>query len=589
LDGGPEWRFPDSRDAFSPDGVAPGSDRCAGAAAVVLTSGKASVKGTTAGAKNEYGAGVRCGETTPLAGPQRYYRIELDAALSYRFELRPAFTAALILFSACGQSTINVDCSSGGASGASSGLVGAGSAAALHFVPPASGTYYISVDSRSPEEAGTFELRVESFASPAQAQCAGALPVVLAGGKVTVQGATLGAKNEFEKQIHCGLGVDFDGPQVYYAVDLLAGQWYRLSLSPDFPAALYVAHSAGACRPENIEADCQGLTGTVLPAVPKGGTGATAFSPPLAGTYLLAVDSSDPSAAGSFVLDIETLSPPGNMTCAAATPLALTGGQGSATGDTETFLNDRGAQVTCGTLAPLVGPQAYYLLDLARAAYQIVLQPDFPAVLTVGTSCLTLPADCGSGGLGGAALPVGAGKTGSLLFDATSAGSYVVAVDGTSPTAAGTFALTVREHSPPTNGVCSSPKLITLGGSPTVEVGDTGPLQNDLGGITCGSGLGPFAGPQAYYRVSLKGGLTYAIELEPEPSFDPALYAFPATTACASAAVNSACQGLASDAIGVGLKETLSLAPAVDVDYVVVVDSWSPSEVGSFVLRVSWK
>jgi len=89
--------------------------------------------------------------------------------------------------------------------------------------------------------------------------------------------------------------------------------------------------------------------------------------------------------------------------------------------------------------------------------------------------------------------------------------------------------------------------------------------------------------------VSLKSGRTYTVTLSPETSFDPALYAFEASTSCATAAVNTACKGQSSDKIGGGLQETLTLALSKDTEMVLVVDSWSPSEVGKFSLNISWK
>ena len=128
---------------------------------------------------------------------------------------------------------------------------------------------------------------------------------------------------------------------------------------------------------------------------------------------------------------------------------------------------------------------------------------------------------------------------------------------------------------------------LQVGSGPLVIAGDTGPLANDLVGIDCGAGAGEWPGPQAYHRLSLLAGNTYTVELEPEATFDAALYAFEASTPCDSKAVNSACVGLASDNLGGGVVETLTLAPSADGEYVVVVDSWSPSDVGTFTLRVS--
>jgi hypothetical protein len=586
-----EWRFPDSGrlDFGATDIVPPGSDRCAGAAALTFVGNKISVKGTTAGAGNEYGTGVRCGETTPLVGPQRYYKLSLAEGNAYRILFKPDFAAVLYLASDCSANVINVDCGSGGATGEHSGPVQPGAEAVLYFSPRATGGYILGVDSAAANASGGFSLEIEEHTVAPNSTCASALAIPFIGGSATVQGSTLGSKNEFSQLIRCHLGVDFDGPQVYYAVDLTAGSWYRLTLAADFAASLYAFDKAANCKAENIETDCSGRTGTVLPLVPKGGSRATAFSPLTTGTFVVAVDSSQPAAAGQFTLSIESFSPPEGMTCATATPLSLDEGKATANGDTSRLLNDLGAHVSCSAAtAPLIAPQAYFVAALKKTTYQVALKPSFPAVLAVGSSCLTLPVDCTSGGLTGTTLNVLAGTTGSLLFTPAAAGTYVIAVDGTSVNAAGPFSLVVQQYSPPTNGSCTQPKALALVQSPVQEVASTGPLANDLAGVSCGLSAGPWPGPQAYFRASLKAGKTYKVELTPEPTFDPSLYALSAATACTATAVNAACAGLASDKLGAGVSESLTLSPSVDQDYVIVVDSWSPSEVGTFTLTISW-
>jgi hypothetical protein len=187
----------------------------------------------------------------------------------------------------------------------------------------------------------------------------------------------------------------------------------------------------------------------------------------------------------------------------------------------------------------------------------------------------------------GDALVVPAGTLGALLYKPAAAGTYVLGVDGTSPTAAGNFNLQVAEYVKPENGSCGQPKTVALTQNPTEELGDTGPLANDLKGVDCGDPKGPWPGPQAYHRISLKAGIQYTLTLKPEASFDPALYAFPAATACTAADVNKACTGLASDTLGAGTQESLTLKPAADTDYIVAVDSWSASEVGTFSLEIA--
>ena len=586
-DGGRDGRPREAGD-FQADLVGLGSDRCLGAPGTSLGVGKLELQGTTAGASNEYGNGVRCGESGGLAGPQRYYRLELEQGLTYRFELRPSFEAALLLAASCGLNAMNADCGSQGSSGDFVGSVPAGGSGTITFTAPVTGSYRLAVDSASSAAQGPFTLLLEGFAAPANGQCSQAQPLTLTGAKLSVEGNTLGSRNEFPGQLHCGLGVTLDGPQVYYTVSLNAGSWYRFGLAPTFPATLLVASTAAECQAPNLEVDCGGLTGTVLPLVAAGSSAGAVFSPPVSGGYLLAVTSLEAKAAGSFTLEVESFTPPGNMTCAAASPLAFSGGSTTATGTTQGYLNDRGALVRCGPSAPLLGPQAYYSVALKQVTYELLLKPSFTAVLAIGESCQTLPADCGSGGLSGAALVVPAGKTGSTLFTPAAAGTLVVAVDSFGES--GAFSLEVKEHLPPQNGLCGQPKILTLNAGTALESGDTSALKNDLSSVSCGlSAVGPWSGPQAYHRVALQGGKSYQAVLQPEASFDPALYAFPSSTVCTTAAVNAACGGHASDQLGFGVSESLLLAPAADTEMILVVDSWSSSEVGAFTLSISEK
>ncbi len=584
----PPFSFPEAGDQRGPDMSVPTSDRCAGALTLTLTAGKATVSGTTAKASNEYGNAIRCGEQSALAGPQRYYKVPMTKGRTYRVELTPQFAAMFYLFTDCSKNIINTDCTSGGATGFYSGAAAAGATTSATFTAPATGSFRLAVDSAGATASGAFSLTVTELTAPTHGTCLAPKALTLVAGKVSFKGTTLGSKNENSKLVGCGLGVDFDGPQVYYSATLQAGTWYRFTLAPEFPASLYVFNKAGTCKAANIDADCGGISGTVLPLVSKGTTGATAFRPLSTGTYIVAVDALDPKSWGDFGLTIESFTPPGNMTCSKATALTLAGGKASVKGTTATLLNDLGAHVTCGG-PPLVAPQAYYTVTLDQKAYQLALEAPFAAVVAVGSSCLTMAADCGSSGLSGTFLKVVPKVTGTTLFTPLKAGTYTIAVDGTTQGAKGAFELWIQEYVKPTNGACAQPKALALIGSPVVELGSTGPLKNDLAGVACGTTLGPWTGPQAYYKVSLKSGRTYTVTLSPETSFDPALYAFEASTSCATAAVNTACKGQSSDKIGGGLQETLTLALSKDTEMVLVVDSWSPSEVGKFSLNISWK
>ena len=327
-----------------------------------------------------------------------------------------------------------------------------------------------------------------------------------------------------------------------------------------------------------------------MPNVPAGSSRSSLFSVPAAGRYIIAVDAVSPHAAGAFRLDVEKVSVTDNRLCGQAQMLTLVDGAAAVQGDTAASENDLGAHVFCGG-PRLVGPQRYYAVKLEKRPYQVTLAATFDATLALGTSCTMLPIDCASSGLSGIVLAVGSQQKGVIAFTPGAPGTYILAVDSADGGVAGTFRLWVRALTPPTNGTCATPAPITLKQGHAEMVGDTGPLKNDLLGIRCGAPQGPFVGPQAYYYLTVPAGKRADVTLTPETRFDAAIYAFTAQTVCSAATVEAACVGHVSDRKGAGLSENLTLQNVglTDQDYLLVVDSWSPSEVGTYLLEVDVK
>jgi|GEM_PF-3881172 hypothetical protein len=575
----PDYQFYDAKP--------PTIDRCGGGAIIDVLSGTKTFTGDTSEATNEYGHWLDCGGTTPLVGPQLYYRVDLVAERTYRFTLSPEFEAFFFLTSSCGSTAMNIECSSGGSSGIMTGPITAGETGSITFKVKNSGTYHLAVDSAAATNAGAFSFTVEEFNVPENGVCTRSDELKFIGDKATVSGFTLGAKNEYAEKIGCGLGVSFDGPQVYYQVELSSSQWYEISLDADYAASVYLFTEEAACQVNNMEKDCSTFIGTVLPFAEPGKKISAAYSPTADGKFIVAVDSVDPVGAGAFSLEIAEYSPSGNMICENAEALPVVDGVASIVADTTGMLNDLGAHLYCGPTPRFIGPQAYYTVALEKKTYRVSLQSNFDASLLVGQSCLTMPVDCGSGGLAGGNVAVPISTTGAITFTPQNAGTYYLAVDGANLDAMGSFQLRVEEATPPTNGSCAEAQVIDLQAGPVNLVGDTGPLKNDLVGIDCDHLNGPWPGPQAYYRVAVPAGKTLNVDLLSQSSFDGALYVFDASAGCEAAAVNAACAGLASDAKGDGVAEHLSLQSVSDAEYILVVDSWSASEVGVFTLQLS--
>lgn len=285
---------------------------CAKASKMTLASGKASASGDTSGAVNEYGGSITCGGFQGLVGPQTYYKVALKAKQAYKLSLTAAFAAHLYLFpvNACGSvSSINKACGSSGSSGRVVGPLGPGTSGWLLFTPTTSGDYVVVVDSTSGTLAGKYTLQVQSFSVASNRTCAKPKKLTLSGGKATVQGDTVGIKNQYN--VSCGTTHTLSGSQAYYKLALKAGQRYRVALTPAFYGFAYLFRSSDcAGKTKSISAACgsAGKNGDVVGPVAPGKTGELYFTPAKAGDYLVAVDSTGGQAAGIFTLDVSEFS-----------------------------------------------------------------------------------------------------------------------------------------------------------------------------------------------------------------------------------------------------------------------------------------
>ncbi|MFH1132817.1 MAG: lamin tail domain-containing protein [Pseudomonadota bacterium] len=130
--------------------------------------------------------------------------------------------------------------------------------------------------------------------------------------------------------------------------------------------------------------------------------------------------------------------------------------------------------------------------------------------------------------------------------------------------------------SPPLNDECSNAESISLSGSTVTASGTTECATDTLNlAITdCTGWTTP--GYDAYFQVTLPAG-SYTVTLKNSASFvDPALY------------VLSACGGycvVGSDTAG-DFDEEVTLSPTASTTYVIVVDSYDPSQRGDFSLEI---
>jgi hypothetical protein len=573
-----------------PDSVVsvPGASCKAAVAVTPSTGGTTTLKGTTRGAPNEFGKKIKCGTGTDFDGNQVYYKLTLSAGTAYRMVLNPSgWDGALYLFldGTCTPATIDAQCALNVADDG-----GSGEKETLVYAPPVSGTYLLAVDSYSATASGSFSLTIDGFTPAAASDCKKPTKVTLGSSKVTLNGDTSkGAVNQFGTAINCGGVTGMPGPQLYYSVTLAAGKAYSLTLKPSFDARLYVFSQSACGVTSSINAACgsQGNTGVYSGEVKLGTTKTLVFKPQTAGTYLVAVDSTSQGKAGAFSLELEPASVPVQDRCTGATPVTMSSGKGSVSGDTTLAGSDVAltSSACAGVATP--GPDLFYKVAVSSGkSYRFSLEPaaGYDPALYVFTSCSNVPGTCLAGAERGIA-----GVTEDIKLTASANATYVVGVDSrhalSSSLARGSFTLDVSEYVKPTNDRCASATSLAWSSGKATVTADTFYASNEFAGVTCGGKL-KFPGPQLYYKVALTGGKKYLVTLTPATDYDAALYAFPASTSCSESAINAGCKGWVSDAGSKGKAERLTLAPSASGSWIVAADSWSINAHGTFTLSV---
>jgi hypothetical protein len=562
----------------------------------VLSGGKAAVSGSTATYTDEF-SNLLCGVSFPLSGPQAYYKVGLVGGKTYRFAITSSFKATFYLFSssaACQQAGIEADCASKGKSGDVVGGIPAGSTQELFFQAPMSTTYYLAVDSADAAEKGSFALEVGEHTAPSNSACASPQPLSLAGGKITVQGSTAGVLDEFPT-VKCGGSTSFAGPQLYYSLALTAGQPVKISLTATFPAYLYVFSASGGCTLAAIETYCAsgGATGGKIGPVVAGSPKSFYFSPAIADTYLVAIDSSSISSQGSFTLEVESYAPAQNGTCQSAKLITLSGGKATESGTTGGIADEFPA-LACGGYSTFGGPQAYYQVAMSQGkGYKLTLTPTFYAFMVLfssaaGCGLAGMDSDCKSKGATGDKFG-GSSSSATYYFVPSKSDTYVIGIDSTSSANQGDFTLEVEEFALPPNGVCSGAETLSLqGGSATVTGNTAVGVKDEFAALKCG-GASTLAGPQLYYRVALAAGKTYRLKFR--PTFSGTLYLFPDAATCQLAAMEFACasQGVSGAklaSVSPNATRSLYFTPTTAGTYVIGVDSLSSYASGSFVLNI---
>ena len=233
-------------DAPSPDQwVVPDYDDCSAAKLLTFTSDTLTEQGTTAGAGNSVLLTTTGCTGYSTAGPDLFYKVQLEKGSRYRFKLQSTgFNAAMYLFTSC--SSVAATCGPGmGADERDTDQY----PEEILFAPPATAEYHLGVGGRTAADAGRFVLTITRELLPANDTCPTAMSLTLVGGYAQVAGDTRKAQNDVELTgLKCAVfdptADSMPGPDLFYAITLEGGKKYSIDAKPtagsDYCPAIYV-------------------------------------------------------------------------------------------------------------------------------------------------------------------------------------------------------------------------------------------------------------------------------------------------------------------------------------------------------------
>ena len=561
-----------ARDAGVPDAPAPITCKLPHKV-LALSGGAATISGQVK--PGETASAVNFTDCTQrhVYGVDHVYAARVEVGATYRVTLTPGqgYDVSVYVFTDCEQPSKSC------VAGADDNYGGAAESTTFRATRP---VHFIAVDSLYPAgyvlSFGTYVLSLERLSVPPNDTCAKATVLGIKGSGATAKGDTALASDHSALGATGCTGYGSPGPDVFYAVALEAGKEYAVTLTPgpSFDSMLY-AYAGG----------CGSAQTTCIAGHDSLGTGEAEtlrLKPKVDATYTIAVDSFEAAASGDFVLQVRETRPPVNDTCANATPLALSGGAVTTTGDTSFAGHSLALPATGCTRAPTRGPDVFYAVTLtAGESYLINLIPD--GGYNVSLYLLT---GCGAGACVTGADVALFGLSEQISFSPPATGTYIIGVGSRYPITdalgSGTFTLMIQQWKPAANDTCHAPKKLLWSKGSAKASGDTFVATNQVSFSTakgCSATRGE--GPDLFYGVDLTAGKSYRVIVTPKAKVDLAAYVF---TGCA--AVQKTCLGGADSATGGGAEELL-IKPATSGAHIIGVDAYSFGQWGAFDLQVS--
>ena len=556
------------------EAVIPGHDSCATAKNLTLAGGKATVQGNSVLASDKVKLTASQCAKSVTAGADLFYAVTVTGGKTYKVSLKPeaGYDPSLYVFTSC--TSVGTTCIVG------TDTAYSGGAETVKFTAAATATYLIAVDSRHAAglaySQGKFTLSVEEFTKPSNDSCASPKTMSWSGSKAVVIGDTFYSKDQYPT-VTCGGTLKFDGPQLYYKLNLTGGKKYLATLTPaaGYDASLYAFPSKTSCSAGAISTACKGH---VADAGSQGEIESIMMSPGSSGSWTLVADSWDPKAHGTFTLDVQELTKPSNDTCASAMVITFPMGASKLTTSGYTFAATNNVSLSKSdcTKNTTSGPDVFYQLKLEKGkTYKLKLDgKGFNEAMYLFTSCTYVSSTCNSGM--GADLSTTKAEEISITPSATL--NYYIAVDGRSSTDSGPYTLTVDR----VLLACDVVKKLSFNaGGVASGNGDTA-SGTTIVDMPATSGCAGTATPgyEHIYSVPLIAGKAYSISVTPSSSYDPVVYVFSDCSKPTSSCVAG------TNAIGQGKAEKLMFTPQVSGTYYVAVDAANKVDYGPYILEI---
>ncbi|MBW2537697.1 MAG: hypothetical protein JRI55_39795, partial [Deltaproteobacteria bacterium] len=500
---------------------------CTAAAPLTLTGGKAQVSGTIQPTDSDNDVVLQASScaTATTVGVDRFYTVSLVSGKAYTIALETTagLEAAVYVFASC--SDVAGTCVGGATTDPTS------KPAQVMVIAGNIGTYTIGVDSTAAPGAsgghGDYTLTVTEMANTDT--CIGAASLTWSSGKASTTGDTSTATDTVNLSFSGSTSSPTPGPDRFYAVELTAGQAYKVTVTPtgSFVPAVYVLQSC-----TNPATSCVAGADSGSP----GGSAVTTLTPKTTGTYFIGVDYSAPpfipESSGPFTLTVEKFVPAQNDSCASAEALTWSSGKASATGDTSLAVDD----VNLSTPYPgncmfkgTPGPDLFYSVAVTGGkAYKVTVTPTtpWPAAVYVFESCTNPAGTC----LAGLEYPPPTGA--AVTFTAPKTGNLLIGVDSAAmPGGGGPFTVTVEEFVPPQNDTCASAQTLTWNAGKATASGDTTMATNavDLMGTSGACAVKGTPGKDLFYALPVTAGKAYKVTASagssgPMPPWPIALY-----------------------------------------------------------------